>query len=483
VKKALKVFMIILGLFVLMNVFMFAFKICPPKGPWPMPPWCKNTEQSSGQMTDIPGMAKISEVLDQNGISAPKMEMVQRSMSEFEVEPYQPRDLSYISKTFKKTGKELKFIAGMFDIWGNPYSPPEGMGIPQKLRENWFDLGEDPRKHDNIPASMQRLQDIGSEMVMITDFAEVQQDLMMKFQDDKVDSCQTITQEELKKFVITAKEHNQQVIYITNLMDEKFQKERIKAYIQGSNLYDKNPEEACSFDRFNMSKEVFSELHDEWKKIMIEQAEKAETAGVDYMVINARDASWYSQEYSGYENQRYKEMIAELRKCYSGKLGVNMPLEELGPDKTFVQQLDFIIFREQIEKILGDASTDDVDSIVREWTEYLKCPGLKRLADKELFLEVLMPSYEGAMKKGWIEPGGHYPDLEKDFKEQALVYEALFRALYNQDKPVINGVMSYGYWWTNYIYPDIHELRTDLCHSIRNKDAEHVFHKWSDIFE
>ncbi|MGB2727223.1 MAG: hypothetical protein WBD09_01935 [Halobacteriota archaeon] len=42
-KKAVKIPSIIVGSLVLILVLMAVFNICPPQGPWPMPPWCKSS--------------------------------------------------------------------------------------------------------------------------------------------------------------------------------------------------------------------------------------------------------------------------------------------------------------------------------------------------------------------------------------------------------------------------------------------------------
>lgn len=41
VKWAIKIIAMIAGFFVLVIALMAVFSICPPQGPWPMPPWCK----------------------------------------------------------------------------------------------------------------------------------------------------------------------------------------------------------------------------------------------------------------------------------------------------------------------------------------------------------------------------------------------------------------------------------------------------------
>jgi len=77
--------------------------------------------------------------------------------------------------------------------------------LKKLVRENWPDFGENPKKNNNAAASFQRIRDIGSEMVMVTDFALVMEDLSMKDQDDSADTCQAITPRELKDLVSAAK--------------------------------------------------------------------------------------------------------------------------------------------------------------------------------------------------------------------------------------------------------------------------------------
>ena len=44
-KKTTKIILIVLGILVALLVLMAIFKICPPQGPWPMPPWCEGGTQ------------------------------------------------------------------------------------------------------------------------------------------------------------------------------------------------------------------------------------------------------------------------------------------------------------------------------------------------------------------------------------------------------------------------------------------------------
>jgi hypothetical protein len=68
-KKLIRSLLSLLGLVILILAFMAAFKICPPAGPWPMPPWCPGTAnslpflESPGQETagQAPALEDMSE--------------------------------------------------------------------------------------------------------------------------------------------------------------------------------------------------------------------------------------------------------------------------------------------------------------------------------------------------------------------------------------------------------------------------------------
>ena len=40
-KKAVKIPLTVVGSLVGIIILMAVFDICPPQGPWPMPPWCE----------------------------------------------------------------------------------------------------------------------------------------------------------------------------------------------------------------------------------------------------------------------------------------------------------------------------------------------------------------------------------------------------------------------------------------------------------
>lgn len=449
-KKIIKIPIAIVGSIIAIIVFMFIFSICPPQGPWPMPPWCvyKN------------------------------------------VQPYQYEELSYITDTFEKTNKNLEFGIGMMDIWGNPHI--------------WLDLGEDTTK--NVDTTMKRLNDIGSEDLLITDYVLLKDDGSILFPTkDQIPGNYNMLQSELEDLVKKARENSQEkIMMVINLMDTS---DEIRGYLEESQKAGKIKEliiakyinSTTAKKGLLSSKEILDDftkddwdkMFEQWKEVMIIEAKKAEKAGIDYLIINPRDVGFegYFWNDKTYIDQKYQDLVKELRKHYSGKLGMYGIVQYIG-ELNVTNDLDFIVIDWDSHwcpyvNECFDNTPEDLSAIEDSWECYFNKvfnkESCKVFESKETYLLVTMPSYDGAMKEGWIEPGGVYPDMKVDFKEQALVYEALFRTLYKNEYP-ITGVISYGYWWTDSLYPETRALRNDLSHSIRQKDAEHVFCKWAHIF-
>jgi len=362
-------------------------------------------------------------------------------------ESYQPQMLDYITGDYEKTDKSLVLAIGMHDLWGEVI-------YQEKSEDNRY----------FVESSMERVQEIGSELVLITDCAVLDEDLSIRY-DLTPSGAHVMGKNELKEIVDYAKSNGQNVILITNLIASDDVKTKA----------------------FNSSEQVIDKLFEDWGTIITNQAIKAEYADVDYFIINPRDMHFNSFKPSQHLNELYSDLVSKVSNNFSGKISIWW---DIYPKGSWLLDNEVLTFYNQIDCVIVDCSvpnvfnntTEDIDSIEAAWLRVLNEPGFKKIEDKEAFLLITMPSYDGAMKSGWIEPSTTYPEgmYQQDWKEQALVYEGLFRALYKTDTN-ITGVISYGYWWTDILYPE-HWMRHDLGHSIRDKDAEHVFNRWSHIF-
>jgi hypothetical protein len=368
-------------------------------------------------------------------------------------ESYRPTSLDYITGNFGPTDKSLIMGTGLHDLWGRISTVINGSM-----------QSEDNRYY--VESSMERVRQIGSELVMVTDFAVLDDDLSIHYE-LRPGGAHTMGKNELRQIVDYAKKNGQKVMLMTNLMGEATARANIES-----------PSDA-----------TLDKLFTEWGNIIEEQAAQAEYAGIDYFIINPRDVQFNSFEASSHLNELYSGLIDRVAGKYSGKLSVWWDIYPKGiwfADNdvyTFYKKLDCVATDCAVQFVF-DGTAESLDSIETAWMKVLAEPGFVKLKDKENFLLILMPAYDGAMQGGWIEPGMTYPEgkYRRDWKEQALVYEGLFRALYDNTAANIGGIISYGYWWTDTLYPQ-HWVNNDLGHSIRDKDAEHVFYRWSQIFK
>jgi hypothetical protein len=362
-----------------------------------------------------------------------------------------PQTLSYLSNSFKKIDKPLIFGVGMFDVWGSVC-----------YAQGFFQGCEDSR--NNVASSFKRAKEIGSQLMLVTDFSVLQKDLSIK-RPSSFSGAHEINQSELSKIVDQAKNNQQKTMLITNLYD-------------GENGARNNINYQTASDS------QIEKLFSGWKKIIVGNALKAKNAGVDYFVVNPRDIQLDSFENKkSLVNKGYADIISDVKKQYNGKIcfwGNIWTLTDA--NFTFMKDVDCVIEDWGINNIMKNAQ-DNVGSIENAWATHLGRGEFGKLVGKEVFIMILMPSYKGAMQKGWIEPVIGYPvgTYVRDWEEQALVYEGLFRAIYNGQAEHVDGIISYGYWWTDTLHPDS-KMANGLGQSIRDKDAEQVFYNWTKIF-
>jgi len=419
---------VIIGIFGILS--LLAGSICPPPG-WqgPRPPWCEVPE-TGGE--------------------------------------FQYRELDYITESYPETDKILITGIGTMDMWGNPHL--------------LVDLGEDPG--NNYESTMERIGTIGSEALYLTDFRKINDDFTIsEVPKSTIPSAITLSQEEMNNVVNAAKKNRQNtVILITNLYDPGF------TYTKwlGQDI-SQTPYSRFSSADPETRMEYFNIMWPEWKEAILLEAEKAETAGVDYLIINPGDTSFLYYIDLGELSSRYEELIPDVREKFSGKTGFGGLLPYVANDEFKVlDDVDFVVVfwdtngDYKAREIFAD-TTQDAEDIEASFVEWLSLPEWANLAGKETYISVTLPSYDGALQEGWIEPVQSEDRWTRDDAEQALGYEGLFRALYNGDYN-ISGVFSYGYWWSDQVYPVSKDLRNDIMHSIRQKDAESVFYKWSGIF-
>jgi len=485
-----------IGLLVICGVgAMPVLGICPPQGPWPTPPWCVSkincVDYPPTVIDDI--IRRITDNIGAQNLKVANGCMFMRSIGDNEFQPYVYQELDYLTGTdsYPPINRDITFGVSPADYWGNPYIIPNGVkeNIPVFARDLWYEyvtLGADPSKHKNVENTALRSVQLGAKIFMVEDFIMlVDDDLTLQRFD--YPATESMTQADLEHIAEVAHQNGLEAVLQLTILDTAFF-DKVANYFnsgQPGSLYDvMDPMQR--FDRYNAGEDTAT-LHDHWRAAILEEARMAEAAGFDRLLVTPQMMGWTNTgKYVALDDTEWKETIAAVRQVFSGKLGAGTIVlgEPYDDGYTYYRQVDFVLIDIQIPKVTAGYSPDDLDGLTAAWKEYLLSPRVAQFNGvPEVWHGLLINSYDGVLERGWIEAGGHYPDLVSDNRVQAVTQEAFMRALYESPETPVNGVITWGYAWHDYIYPNQHEIRDDLSNSIRGKDAESVFYRWTTIFK
>jgi hypothetical protein len=472
-----------------------ALGVCPPEGPWPQPPWCTSkvdcVDYPPTIVDDI--IRRVSDSIGAQNLKVANGCMFMRSIGDNPFQPFEYRELGYLpgTESYAPVDRPITFGVSIADFWGNPYIIPTGLeeNIPKLARELWYDtvtLGADPRKHANLENTARRSAQLGAKVFMAEDFIMlVDDDLTLRRFD--YPATESMTQDELTRIAEAAHQNGMEAMLQLTILDTAFY-DKVADYFnsgQPGSLYDVM-DAVQRYDSRNTGEDTAT-LHEHWRAAILEETRMAETAGFDRLMVTPQTMGWTNKgETVALDDAEWKKTIAAVRQIFFGKLGGGTVYlnEAYDSGYTYFQDLDFFMIDIPITRITAGYAADDLDGMTAAWKEYLLSPSVMQFSGvPELWHGLLVNSYDGVLERGWIESGGHYPDLNRDDRVQSVVYEAFLRALYESPETPVNGVITWGYAWTDYIYPNDHEIRSDLSNSIRGKDAENVFSRWTTIFK
>lgn len=437
-KKWIKYSLIGIIILIIGIISMFVFKLCPPEGPWPSPPWC------------------------------------------VKVIPFEAKDLDYLPKTLEPTTKNLEFGIGTYDVWGNMHK--------------FIDLGEETR--NNYKPTIERIAKINSELYLITDVVTLGENgTLIYTTKNEATGMISITEDYLVKIGNLLREAGiNNFMYLTNINDNTDEIEdylsrdlspiqrAIGETLKDSTRTDVGYEPGKILDDYD--EEGWNLMFGRWREVMIIQAEKAEKAGVTHFVITPGDTgfNWRLENKLDYQKQKYGEIVEEIRKVYSGKIGVHGRLDEMEKMNWDFVDFSVITINSHSDYILQEIFKNkeyNVKSLEQGFNEYFARSEWDSL-NKENYLLIIIPSVNMGLKVGWI-PLREIFDYSPNQQDQAIGYEALFQSIYSQNTNV-GGIISYGYWWNDRLFPETKVLRNDNDYTIRTKDAEQVYYKWSNVF-
>lgn len=431
-----KVLLILFGIIIFIALVvgaMFTFSICPPKGPWPMPPWCGS------------GFVKYEYKVN--------------------VSP------SYLT--------QIKAV-NMYDTWGRNYN----MNMVETTQAN-------------IESSFDRVKALGASEVYVHDFDRAVYNKGMDFSSldyQLVDEIflndmrdESINASDLKKLVEGAHSRGMKLGIKRNLAFVDIGK-----YIVDGVKGDISSSVANDYQKFNEShsEEWIKDYFQKWQTRLIEKGRMYQEAGVDIMSISP---SFQDPTFAGQEklaNEEWKNLINKLREVFKGKIMVDMNIYGLidgNNGKEDWAQYDYYknadIIEVKVYSILNKYWNKDgraAEKIQKE-IENMVADINNRAGDLGIKLSVFYApsSYKNGIFDGPVEfldlRNPKIINLEKDYEEQVNAFNYFFQAL--KDKNNIERINAGNFAWDDALDPEV-KPRISIAAGFRNKAAEEVVKTW-----
>lgn len=433
-KKVIFILLFLLLLAGLIVGLMFTFKICPPQGPWPTPPWCQ----------------------------AKKF-----FRNSFEI------------KTETVALPQIKAI-NMFDTWGRNYN----FGMLENTRQNITDsfdrvkvLGSsEVYVHDFHRAVYQGKADFNSTAYQIVD------DIFLNdFRDE------AMTQADLDGLAKSAHDRGLKIGIKHNLTFVDMGKYLLSGL---SGDIQKNTEKDYASFNQGHSEAWIKDYFSKWQARLISRARMYQSAGIDIMSISP---TFMGPTFSGQEilaNSLEKSLIEEVKKVFTGKIHAELSLYGVldGVDgrenwalydyyqAADIKEVRMYYFPEKYRQP-ADLSEKNMESVFNQIFTDLSGFATKNKIKLSLFFSPF--SYENAINNGLVEfydaRNENIINKKKDWQHQADAYQAMFKALAGQKE--IERINIGGFWWDDAMDPEI-KPRVSLNGSPRNKMAEEIIRQW-----
>ncbi len=432
-----KLFIIILGIVLVVGIVvgtMFTFKICPPAGPWPMPPWCgvKNFTRNSFEWQAV-------------------------------VKPLQ----------------QIKAV-NMADTWGANYN---------------FGMFENTRR--NIESSFDRVKELGASEVYVHDFHRAIYDHEVDFTSTSykiVDEIflndfrdESMTVEDLEKLATAAHARGLKIGVKHNMSFVNIGKYIVSGLTGGIDSSVKN-----DLNKFNEGhSEVWvRDFFDKWQTRLVERGKMYQAAGFDTMSITP---TWMGPAFVGQEklaNELWKNLITDVRVVFTGKIHVEASVYGWLDGKDGQEdwlQYDYYkladITEVRVYSLPGKYNTDlnptgsemraSISRLLDDLENRAKANGVKLSVFFAPF------SYFNALNEGIVEFYDVLNPLvvskKQDWQYQANAYQAFFEEL--SGRSFVERIIVSNFWWDDAMDPEV-KPRISISGSFRNKIAEAVVSKW-----
>lgn len=504
-KSLVKIPLIIVGVFIVVTVLMAVFKICPPPGPWPMPPWCSKANVVVPETQEQPSAEKssaiekkISEViLDVNfTLTVPywtkgdvylgvgdnstflRLTKINEVIYSGKAEIAKGTEYYYVSEDGKDSGDKRKVETERIDDYVVDWTGINKNIFPADFQKDVF-IGACHHCSVSITKgnfvepfsrAMDDVKNMGGNWINLVPVWFVVPDYMgnevkpIYSEDFKGDTgwiTATIKDEDLVTLIKTAHSKGLKVYLVPHVSVENW----------GPGIKAKGDLDAQNPDLFFES----------YEKFQAHYAKIAQDNNVEmYSVGNEMDSSAHINGILAKKGvdvtAKWKDVIKTVKDIYKGQVGysVSCTIEPIcGPDFVgFWDALDFIGWEWYVPIATGEhESISSMKINANRIVEKQIKPLSEKYNKPVIITEIGWEAYPGACAHTY----GTGPSKGGDRIEQASCYEAVLQAI--EGKPYIKGIVVWMYAAGlpgdkfEYVY-------TDSVNEIRNSITEKEIAKW-----
>jgi len=426
-KKIIIISLSLVALFLVLSGIMFTFKICPPVGPWPTPPWCHT------------GFTRNTYEVATNAVRLPQIKSV-----------------------------------NMSDTWGRNYN----MNMVENTR-------------DNIAPSFDRVKKLGANEVYVHDFDRAVFEKDADFTTEKYTledeiflndmRDESMNESDIKKLAEEAHSKGLKIGIKRNLSFVNIGK-YIVAGISG-NIQSTVETDYAKFNSGH-TEEWIRDYFAKWEKRLMEKATVYQKYGIDIMSITP---TWMGPTFAGHEvlaNDLQKNLIAKLRTVYKGKIHAEVSRYGFFENKDGNEdwtKYDYYKDADIVEMRIYDLPEKYRNAKIEEaLPQYLA--DLNSTAGEKgtkLSLFFAPSSYVDAMKTGSLEVLDYRSDKVKnavpDYPYQSKTFEIFLSTLPSLGNIERINVASFP--WDDALDPEV-KPKLSVASTFRNKPAEQMIEQW-----
>ncbi len=430
-KKLTKVLIFIPIFLIAVVIVMWVFKISPPPGPWPMPPWYEGT---------------ISDGLETTPWKQPQENLDMVSGSEF-------LDTASVAKI--ATGHTFMDIYNTYLFQNHLISTINSM---QQNNASWVVYDNYNSYHQMNPP-------------LIGSYPNPSPKTFRDALDEELETMIKTAHDKGLKFALMS-ELNYDVAkgpFTTWEENQTFWESSVAILTQmGENLDQPTNQQNTYWDQWFV----------QYTKFILSNAVAAQNYGADMLIIGKQIEGAVQQG----NTARWEKLIRQVREVYTGPISyaawTSNEYTQLA-DAGFLSSLDYITI--YMYNPIADSKNPSVAELKESFETILdrQAEYYYQKTGKKIVLLTPFQSRDFGANQEWFEPAAPAPDIQRDDLIQAKMYEALFQAI--ADEEYIEAVWTWGYWWLedDFKREDGGEAGFDKSSSVRNKPAAEVIRKWS----